>query len=227
VGAACWPSLATDGSFLLNIKEHCEDGQRHLYVKKMVVRLVEECGWMFVDEFCWVDSKNGVPGGWPNRFKDAWEPVFHFSGSSAIKFRPKANGHASEAVFDFSPQNAKSQTDSGLLGEKATRERSGVARPSNVLTVASASTGGHSAAYPVALPAWFIKAFTDPDDAVLDPFMGSGTTLVAAHQEGRHGYGTEISPTYCDVICRRVQEFTGILPILESTGVAHDFTAQL
>ena len=195
--------LADDGSWFVNIKAHCEDGQRHLYVMDLVISHVREWGWMFVDEFCWRDKKNGVPGGWPNRFKDAWEPVFHFTLKGQVKMHPLANGTASHAVFDYSPATAVTSTGSGLLGVKATEERQGTARPSNVITVAAASTGEHSAAFPVQLPAWFVRAFSDPGDTIYDPFMGSGTTMMAAAEHGRAAYGCEISPAYCDVIRRR------------------------
>lgn len=72
------------------------------------------------------------------------------------------------------------------------------------------------------LPAWFIRAFTDVADTVYDPFMGAGSTLIAAHQENRVGYGMEISPAYVDVICRRFQNHTGIVPTRD--GEPHDFT---
>ena len=195
--------LAEDGSWFVNIKEHCEDGQRSLYVKDLTIAHVRAWGWMFVDEFCWRDTKNGVPGGWGNRFKDAWEPVFHFATTTKIRMDPTANGTESNAVFDYSPSTATTKTGSGLLGVKSTEERQGVARPSNVIEIAAASTGEHSAAYPVGLPSWFVRAFSDEGDAILDPFMGSGTTLIAAAQERRVAYGMEISPGYCDVIRRR------------------------
>ena len=82
--------LAPDASYFLNIKEHAEDGQRNLYVKDLALAHVREWGWRFVDEFCWRNTANGVPGGWPNRFKNAWEPVFHFTKADKIKFRPEA-----------------------------------------------------------------------------------------------------------------------------------------
>jgi DNA modification methylase len=63
---------------------------------------------------------------------------------------------------------------------------------------------GHSAAYPVGLPAFFIAAFSDPGDLIFDPFLGSGTTIVAAEQAGRVGCGTEISPKYVAVILERL-----------------------
>lgn len=102
----------------------------------------------------------------------------------------------------------------------------GLARPSNVIMLATSSASDHEAAFPVGLPEWFIKAYSDPGGVVYDPFLGSGTTLMAAHQENRIAVGMEISPRYVDVICRRYQEATGDLPIAESTGRPHDFTQE-
>ena len=206
--------LQADGSWFVNIKEHCDDGQRHLYVKDLTVAHVRRWGWLFVDELCWVDTRNGVPGGWPNRFKDAWEPIFHFAANGKIKFNPLANGEHSEHVFSYSAANPKAESGSGLLGAGLrTDEREGLARPSNVIQMPTESgMGGHSAPFPVALPQWFIRAYSDPGDTVFDPFLGSGSTLIAAHQEDRTAYGCEISPGYCDVICRRFQEFAGVKP---------------
>jgi len=66
------------------------------------------------------------------------------------------------------------------------------------------SQGSHSAPFPRALVEFFLLAFSDPGDVVYDPFMGSGTTMAAAHLLGRAGYGCELSPAYCDVILRRM-----------------------
>ena len=68
---------------------------------------------------------------------------------------------------------------------------------------------GHSAAYPVSLPTFFVNAFSDKRDIIYDPFLGSGTTLIAAEQLGRKCYGMEISPAYCDVIIQRWENLTG------------------
>jgi DNA modification methylase len=220
--------LANDGSWFVNIKEHCEDGQRHLYVKDLTISHVRRWGWRFVDELRWVDSGDGFPGGYVGRFKDAWEPVFHFSAQRIIKFRPLANGHASKYAFTYDP-SIKMTIDKDGYGEVPARdEGDGLSRPSNVIQIPAGVERGvsHSAAFPVRLPAWFIRAYSDLGDVVLDPFMGSGTTLIAAHQEGRVAYGCEISPAYCDVIAKRYQEATGIKPILEATGQPHDFRAE-
>jgi DNA modification methylase len=67
----------------------------------------------------------------------------------------------------------------------------------------------HPAAYPVRLPAMFASCLCDVGAVMADPFLGSGTTLIAAEQLGRICYGMEIDPAYCDVIVRRWENFTG------------------
>ncbi len=87
----------------------------------------------------------------------------------------------------------------------------GLAYPGNRLPTFSDS---HTAAFPVGLPQFFVRAYTDAGDVVYDPFVGSGSTLLACEREGRRGFGMEISPKYCDVTARRYQEVTGTVPLL-------------
>jgi DNA modification methylase len=243
VAANVAASLTPDGSYFLNIKEHADGGQRNLYVKKLTIAHVEQWGWRFVDELCWRKTDDGVPGGWGNRFKNAWEPVFHFCRQEKIKFRPRDVGHWSDDCFDYSPGNPKSTSGSGLLGTgprgaAADRGRNqgawqtshqnlqnmegrhaGIARPSNVIDVKSESSqGSHSAPFPRGLVEFFVKAFSDPGDIVFDPFLGSGTTIAAAHVLDRAGYGCEISPGYCDVILQRIEQLSRTEPTLAATG---------
>lgn len=75
------------------------------------------------------------------------------------------------------------------------------------------SNRGHSAAFPVELPAWFIKLFTNAGDLVLDPFLGSGTTAVAASQLDRRCIGIEMSPVYFQVARQRLDAEPTQLPI--------------
>jgi DNA modification methylase len=224
--------LSTNGSYFLNIKPHAEDGERSLYVMDLVLAHRRKWGWRFVDEFCWRKTDNGVPGGWPNRLKNAWEPVYHFCRHSKIKFHPEAVGHVSEDCFDYNANNPKSRSGSGLLGcgprgpavgkhgaADGTGHFKGIARPSNVIECkAEGGQGSHSAPFPRALVEFFVLAFTDADDAVFDPFLGSGTSIVAAHMHKRVGYGCEISPAYGDVALLRLANLTGDEPVLADTG---------
>jgi DNA modification methylase len=68
---------------------------------------------------------------------------------------------------------------------------------------------GHSTQKPLECMARPIQNHGGPDDDVYDPFLGSGTTLIAAEQLGRKCYGMEISPQYCDVIVKRWETLTG------------------
>src|SRR5947199_2531933 len=70
----------------------------------------------------------------------------------------------------------------------------------------SARRAGHPAPFPVALPRRFIELFTFEDDLVLDPFMGSGSTAVAAVQAGRHYAGYDTDPAYVAIAEARVSE---------------------
>jgi DNA modification methylase len=63
-------------------------------------------------------------------------------------------------------------------------------------------------------------------DIVLDPFIGSGTTILAAEKIGRRAYGVEIDPLYVDVAIRRWQSFTKRDAILASTGQTFDEIAK-
>ncbi len=64
---------------------------------------------------------------------------------------------------------------------------------------ANARRVGHPAPFPEELPRRLIKLYSYPDDLVLDPFLGSGTTVVAARRLGRRGIGVEINPEFCEL----------------------------
>lgn len=84
----------------------------------------------------------------------------------------------------------------------------------------------HPTMKPVELITRALENSTRPGHLVADPFAGSGSTLIACHHTGRIARLLELDPRYADVICRRWQEHTGVKPILEATGEAHDFTTE-
>src|SRR3546814_13973932 len=67
---------------------------------------------------------------------------------------------------------------------------------------------------------------SNPKGIILDPFAGSGTTLVAAHKTRRLGYGIELDPIYCDVILARLQKATGLEPVHLATGFSFSAMAR-
>lgn len=80
----------------------------------------------------------------------------------------------------------------------------------------------HPTMKPVELVTRAIEHASMPGQLVYDPFLGSGTTLIAAEQLGRTCYGMEIDPHYCDVIVKRWEQFTGQTATLDAHALAAD-----
>lgn len=83
----------------------------------------------------------------------------------------------------------------------------------------------HPTVKPIALVADAIRDCSRRGEIVLDPFLGSGTTILAAERTGRIGFGMEIDPLYVDVAIRRWQDFTKRDAVLEATGQTFDEVA--
>jgi DNA modification methylase len=80
----------------------------------------------------------------------------------------------------------------------------------------------HPTMKPVELVERAIRNSSRPGDVVMDPFGGSGTTMIAAHKSGRKARLIELDPKYVDVIVRRWQDYAGAKAIRESDGAAFD-----
>jgi DNA modification methylase len=198
--------LTEDGNFLLNIKEGAKDGSRLLYVKRLVID-ISDAGMVYKDELVW--KKTGVPGKWNDRLRNDWEPIFHFSMSTKCFFDPMAEAHSSEQALKY-VKGAKGSTFGGNIGASKVGTHTGLALPGNVIEVSTrACPDGidHPAAYPVQIPSFLLNVFCAPGGVVLEPFGGSGTTLIAAAKTGRICRAMEIAPRYCDVIRRRWTKF--------------------
>jgi len=195
--------LKPEGSFILNIKERAVGGERHTYVMELILDLKRQ-GWFWIEEYIW-HKKNCYPGKWPNRFRDAWERCLHFTKQKHFRmFQDEVmvpvGDWADSRLRQLSEADRRrdeSKVGSGFGKNVSNWLKRDLVYPTNVLHMATESGNrGHSASFPVGLPAWFIRLFTTPGDLVLDPFIGSGTTAVAAIQLGRHYLGAELEPDY-------------------------------
>jgi len=77
---------------------------------------------------------------------------------------------------------------------------------------------GHPCSKPINFWTWLLLRTSEAGATIYDPFLGSGTTLVAAHSEGRVCYGMELDPAYVDVCVQRWQEYTNQEAILDGDG---------
>jgi len=73
--------------------------------------------------------------------------------------------------------------------------------------------GNHPAPFPIQLPSEYIKAMTNEKKTICDSFLGSGSTMVAAHQLKRKCYGMELDPKYCQVIVDRMMKLDSALEV--------------
>lgn len=219
--------LKPAGTFILNIKERVVNGERHTYVIEMILKMREQ-GWLWTEEFVW-HKKNSYPGKWPNRFRDNWERLIQFNKHKKFNMYQEA---VMVPVGDWSKDRLAKLSETDKMRDES-KVGSGFGKnvsnwlgrdkvyPTNVIHMATeCSNKDHSATFPVALPAWFIKLFTRHDDIVLDPFIGSGTTALAAIQLGRNYVGIDINKEYIELARQRISGAQiGLPKIAEAPGV--------
>jgi DNA modification methylase len=143
----------------------------------------------FIDVAIW-DKGHGAPVMAENVMTSAWEYMF-FISSEENASRAIPNGNFRGTVPNI--YRGKPQRNNEF---------------SNV----------HAATFPIDLPEWALQ-FTKENDIVLDQFLGTGTTMVAAHQLKRKCYGMELDPKYCQVIIDRMKKLDPLL-VIKRNGIS-------
>jgi site-specific DNA-methyltransferase (adenine-specific) len=196
--------LNKKGSFVLNIKERVVNGERHTYVMELIIEMRKR-GWYFTEEYIW-HKRNCYPGKWPNRFRDAWERCIHFTKDKHFAMYqdevrvPMGDWKNSrlKSLSETDKRRDESKVGSGFGKKIENWVGRELAYPSNVLHLATeCGNRSHAAAFPEALPRWFIELFSKRGDVILDPFSGSGTTLRVARSLERSAIGIELKEDYC------------------------------
>jgi site-specific DNA-methyltransferase (adenine-specific) len=199
--------LKPTGTFMLNIKERVVAGERHTYVLELIIAMRQQ-GWLWTEEMIW-HKKNCYPGKWPNRFRDAWERLLQFNKQKHFNMYQDAvmvpTGDWAKSrlknLSDTDRTRDESKVGSGFGKKIENWIGRSMAYPTNVMHMATeCGNKRHSAAFPEALPEHFINLFTREGDTVLDPFMGSGTTITVAERMARNAIGVEILREYYDMV---------------------------
>jgi len=166
-------------------------------------------GWRCFGWYVW-DQGPGLPGDWNGRLAPAHEFIFHFNRTVERPRKTKDCKWAGESKHGRGLRNPD-----GTVSEYSHRGRpvQETKIPDSVFRIMRHKARGieveHPAVFPVALAGEVARAFSDPGDAVYDPFLGSGSALIACEEIGRACYGCEIEPAYGDVILARWEAVTG------------------
>ena len=162
-------------------------GKRAIYADYL--RIFQEVGWTYQTSIVWNEQNISRRTAW-----GSW-----LSPSAPFVTAPV------EMIAVFYKDSFRRPASAGRRGD-ITRDEF-LAWTLGMWTFAGANPRrvGHPAPFPEELPRRLIKLYSYPDDLVLDPFSGSGTTLVAAKRLGRASLGVEINPVFCDLTIRNLQ----------------------
>lgn len=182
------------------------------------IERAKQCGYKFLAWNVWDKTMAGSIGQQKAFFPIRHEWIFVF-GVDFFKINETWEKKA-DSIKQGKRQRSVRQPDGSTKYSSCGDESGRLKRMESVVSITSEQgkiREKHPAAFPVALPAEYIKAMSDEGDIVLEPFGGSGTTLIACEQLGRRCFISELDPKYCDVIIQRWENLTGEQAIKIST----------
>ncbi len=224
--------MADDGQVLVNLGLIHRDNEVIPYWDAWLGWMRQQ-GWRRFAWYVW-DQGPGMPGDWNGRLAPSFEFIFHFNREARRpnKIVPcKHAGEDSHLRADGS-STAMRRKDGEVGGWSHAGEPTQDTRiPDSIIRIMRhkgriGQDIDHPAVFPVALPDFVIKAYTDEGDIVFEPFGGSGTTMLAAQRAGRICRSVEIAPDYVDVAIKRFQQnHPGVPVTLVATGQSFDEVA--
>lgn len=190
--------LEPGGRIAINIANLGRRPYRSLAADVITI-LQDRLGLLLRGEFIWVKGRGARGSVAWGSFMSPTNPVIRDVSERVIV--------ASKGRFDRAVQPQR-RAEMGLPHALAVSKDEFMAATTDVweLPAESATRVGHPAPFPVDLPLRLIELYTFVGDVVLDPFMGSGSTAVAAVRSGRHFIGYDTEPTYVDLARRRIEE---------------------
>ena len=194
--------LKPDGSIMINIRPHITDGCVSDYVLKTELA-IQNAGWKHNETLTWVKN-DGPPLGSLERPRRAYESIFWYSQTNKPYVDLKSNGKFSKHIGFL-----KSKGVGEWVGGVSDGFTEGVARCQDVIMVPVSTNdrdknNTHPAQWPEPLASWLLKLCSRKGGVIVDPFMGSGTTAVAAKLHGRQYVGFEINPDYIKIAENRI-----------------------
>lgn len=204
VFGAAFQALTPDAQVLVNLGMIHRDSEWQPYWDPWLEWMRSQ-GWRRFGLYVW-DQGPGLPGDWGGRLAPAHEFLFHFNQLPAYPVKHIQKKPESVHAITTSTMRAKDGSLKQFVCPEAGLQPNKI--PDSVIREMrqKGSAGGHPASFSVGFATFVIKTW---EGGVFDPFVGGGTSIIAAEKLGRRCYGMEISPAYCDIILQRWEDFTG------------------
>jgi site-specific DNA-methyltransferase (adenine-specific) len=122
-----------------------------------------------------------------------------------MPFFPQFSKRPSEHMRTKEKNKGKTSSNYGAY-EAIPSERGDMAYPTSIVRFCNSQDWNHPTGKPVDLFAYLVRSYSNEQQTILDPFMGSGTTLVAAKNLGRKAIGLEIEEKYCEIAAKRLSQ---------------------
>ena len=196
--------LKPGGVIVWVVADATVDGSETLTSMRQAIHFKDVCGLRVHDTMIY--RKNSYMPLTHNRYEQSWEYMFVFSKGKPTAWNPI---RVPSLTAGTKRNRGGSKQAEGTYAERLRDERTVVnetKQSPNIFTydVGKNDRSEHNAPFPLDLARDHILSWSNGGDVVLDPFAGSGTTLIAAKELGRRYVGIEINPEYVQIINRRL-----------------------
>ena len=194
--------MKNGGVVVWNVNDQTEKGSKTGTSFRQALFFME-IGFNLNDVMIW-QKTNPLPQVRQPRYNACYEFMFVFSKGKPKTFNPimrktKYGGQEYHSTAkNIGGENGRRNLDTIINNESVDY---------NIWQIAVAQNKtGHPAVFPIQIPIRHIRSWSNENDIVLDPFIGSGTTAIAAIKEKRHYIGMELNKEYYDIACERIKK---------------------
>ncbi|HSW58857.1 MAG TPA: site-specific DNA-methyltransferase [Dehalococcoidales bacterium] len=185
----CFELAKTEGRFLLNIPlDKNKDGQKS--VGADITKIAKDIGWKYHSTIIWNEGNISRRTAWGSFMSASAPYVIAPVELILILYKNSWKKTQGSKINDITKQEFMDWTNGFWTFSGQSKK----------------GAGGHPAPFPIELPKRCIKLFSYVGDTVLDPFLGSGTTLVASCLLNRNGIGVDIDKDYCNIAIKRLEQ---------------------
>lgn len=191
--AKCYYLAKDDGRFCLNIPlDKNKGGKQSVYAD--ITYITKQVGWKYHSTIIWNEGNISRRTAWGSWMSASAPYVIAPVEMIVVLYKKNWKKHSREKKNDITKQEFMDWTN-GMWTFNGQSKK---------------GAGGHPAPFPIELPKRCIKLFSFVGDTILDPFLGSGSTLIATHLNKRIGIGVDIDETYCKIAVDRLRQEANI-----------------